>query len=92
MWTVEDYLLLGEVRTPCQLISGELITSPAPTPHHQIISGKLFKILDSAANNGEVFYSPLDLFIDKKNVYQPDLVYISDRNSITLQNAVSKPS
>lgn len=37
-WTVDDYLKLGEMNT-CQLINGELIMSPSPTPHHQIVSG-----------------------------------------------------
>jgi Uma2 family endonuclease len=36
-WTVEDYVHLGEMTTPCQLINGELIMSPAPTPQHQRI-------------------------------------------------------
>lgn len=42
-WTVEDYLLLGEMNTPCQLINGELIMSPAPHPHHQRVSRKTFQ-------------------------------------------------
>ena len=80
-WTVDDYLLLGEIKTPCQLINGELIMSPAPNPEHQRISGKLFKILDQATQgDGEVFFAPIDLYMDEKNVFQPDLVYLSDQN------------
>jgi Uma2 family endonuclease len=81
-WTVEDYLHLGEMSTPCQLINGELIMSPAPAILHQSISKKIFKLLDKEAEKGggDVFYAPIDLFIDKKNVYQPDLVYISKEN------------
>ena len=81
-WTAEDYLDLGDMNTPCQLINGELIMSPAPTPLHQRVSKKLFKILDGSSNSkGEVFYAPIDLFIDKTNVFQPDLVYISNLNA-----------
>jgi Uma2 family endonuclease len=36
-WTVEDYLLLGEIKTPCQIINGELIISPTPNTEHQRI-------------------------------------------------------
>ncbi len=80
-WTADDYLLLGEIKTPCQLINGELIMSPAPNPEHQRISGKLFKILDKATQGtGEVFYAPIDLYMNEKNVFQPDLVYLSDQN------------
>ena len=84
-WTVEDYLLLGEIKTPCQLINGELIMSPAPRPQHQQVLRRLFKIVDKATNNlGELFFSPLDLYIDNKNVFQPDLVYLSERNRISI--------
>ena len=81
-WTVEDYLHLGEMSTPCQLINGELIMSPAPTPYHQIISSNINDILKAQArkSDGVVLYAPIDLFIDRKNVYQPDLVYISKEN------------
>lgn len=80
-WTVGDYLMLEEINTPCQLINGELIMSPAPTPLHQRISRKIFRLLDKAtADLGEVFYSPIDLFVDDKNVLQPDLVFIADQN------------
>jgi len=86
-WTVEDYLLLGESKTPCQLINGELIISPSPTPYHQIISSNLNDLLKAEAKKtgGIVFYAPMDLYLDRKNVYQPDLIYISKekRNIIT---------
>jgi Uma2 family endonuclease len=80
-WTVEDFLLLGEIKTPCQLINGELITSPAPSPLHQRVSRKLFKLIDKAIfGNGELFFALIDLYINNKNVFQPDLVYLSDKN------------
>ncbi len=87
-WTVEDYLLLGEMNTPCQLINGELIMSPAPTPYHQFISGNLYDILktESKRNSGVVFYSPIDLYIDKNNVLQPDLIYVSKENKNIVTN------
>lgn len=84
-WTVEDYLLLGEIKTPCQLINGELIMSPAPKPNHQKVSRRLFKLIDQAtAGKGELFYAPIDLYIDNKNVFQPDLVYLSSTNTASL--------
>lgn len=87
-WSVEDYLLLGETNTPCQLINGELIMSPSPTPYHQLVSSNINDILKAQArkNGGMVFYSPIDLYIDKKNVFQPDLIYISKEN----KNIISK--
>ncbi|MBN8578469.1 MAG: Uma2 family endonuclease [Cytophagales bacterium] len=86
-WTVEDYLLLGEMNTPCQLINGELIMSPALHPHHQRVSGKLYKLFDKfLQDSGEVFYAPIDLYIDKRNIFQPDLVYLSNETKKYLTN------
>lgn len=86
-WTVDDFLKLEESNTPCELINGELVMSPAPTPFHQNVTGKLFIILEkeSTKSNGKVFFAPIDLYIDYKNVFQPDLVFISSekRNIIT---------
>lgn len=81
-WTVEDYLLLGEMNTPCQLINGDLVMSPSPTPYHQMIAGNIYDLLKAEAKklNGKVFFSPIDLYIDDKNVFQPDLLYISAEN------------
>lgn len=90
-WTVDDYLLLGEMNTPCQLINGELIMSPSPSPLHQLVSSNLNDILKSAAKKvkGVVFYSPIDLYINKKNVFQPDLVFISaDRRKIITEKGI----
>ncbi|MEX2233989.1 MAG: Uma2 family endonuclease [Cyclobacteriaceae bacterium] len=90
VWTLEDYLMLGEINTPCQLINGELIMSPSPTPLHQRVSRKLFNLLEKYGNNtGEVFYAPMDLYIDKQNVFQPDLIYISKaKSNIITQRAI----
>jgi hypothetical protein len=62
---VEDFLLLGEIKTLCQLINGELIVSPGPSPLHQRVSRRLFKLIDKATlGNGELFYAPIDLYIN----------------------------
>jgi Uma2 family endonuclease len=80
-WTVGNFLLLGEIKTPCQLINGELVISPAPSPNHQRVSKKLFKIIDKATQGmAELFHAPIDLYIDEKNVFQPDLIYLSEEN------------
>ena len=90
-WTIEDYLMLGEMNTPCQLIKGELIMSPSPTPYHQTILSNLNDILKTEAKKtgGIVFFAPMDLYIDNKNVFQPDLIYISKENkSIITHRAI----
>lgn len=84
-WTIDDYLLLGEIKTPCHLINGEIILSPAPSIKHQQVSRQLFKIMDAATSGkGELLYAPIDLYIDSINVFQPDLLYLSEGNRSSL--------
>lgn len=78
-WTVDDYMQLEEGLL-AQLLDGELIMSPAPTPHHQEIIGKLFMELQKLEIPGKLFFSPIDVYLDKKNVLQPDLFFISAEN------------
>lgn len=76
-WTVEDYLQLEEGLL-AQLIDGQLIMSPAPSTPHQRAIRKLYDQIQTLA--GEVFFSPVDLYIDNANVLQPDLIYISQEH------------
>ena len=81
-WTLDDYLMLGEMNTPCQLINGELIVSPSPTPYHQTVLSNLNDLLKTEAKKtgSIVLFAPMDLYVDRKNVFQPDLIYISKEN------------
>lgn len=89
--TVRDYKLLPE-GAPYQLIEGELIMTPAPNPLHQIISGNLFKKISGFIEGrkaGTVIYSPVDVYIDDENVFQPDLVFISkERREIIKEDGI----
>lgn len=56
-WAVEDFQQLEESVTPCELINGELVLSPAPTPFHQSVLSNLNDILKSEAKKiGGVVY------------------------------------
>jgi len=86
-WTVEDYLQLEEGLL-AQLINGELIMSPAPSTDHQRIIREIGFILYGKLS-GEVLMSPIDLYVNKANVLQPDLVYISeDRANIITDRGI----
>jgi Uma2 family endonuclease len=86
-WAVNDYLLLGEIKRPCQLIDGKLFRSATPHLSHQRISRNLFKIFDRILEGqGETFYAPIDLYIDNKNVFQPDLAYVSNKSKSGITN------
>ncbi len=77
--TIKDYKLLPE-GSPYQLIEGELVMTPAPSPRHQIISANLFKRISEFVDKkgiGIVLYSPVDIYLGEENAYQPDMIFIS---------------
>ncbi len=82
-WAAEDYFLLGEIKTPCELINGELFISPAPTPPHQITLSNLNDIVKAEGKKvgGLVLFAPVDVIIDQKNIFQPDLIFLSKESS-----------
>ncbi len=76
---------------PCQLIEGELFMTPSPTTYHQRIS----RILETALceyveqnNLGEVFYAPLDVYLTDQDIFQPDILYISNENRSIIQERI----
>ena len=81
-WTVEEFLQLEESNLPCELINGEVFISPAPNMIHQVVSGKLYDMLKAYARKtgGFAAYSPFDVYLDNKNVFQPDLLYLKKEN------------
>jgi len=92
-YTETDYQLLEE-GAPFQLIDGDLISSPSPTLEHQIISGKIFLLIshyiDKNNLSGICLFAPLDVRLDEVNIFQPDLLYISEeRKSELMQDRIS---
>ena len=87
IYTFKDYLKLPE-GSPYQLIEGELIMSPSPNSYHQTISKNLEFILigfAKANKSGIVLHAPIDVYIDEKNVFQPDIIFISKENKSILR-------
>jgi Uma2 family endonuclease len=69
--------------TLAQLIENNLVMSPPPSDNHQKIlieiSAQLFAFVRQY-QLGEVRVAPYDVFLDLKNAYQPDIVFISKDN------------
>jgi Uma2 family endonuclease len=79
-----------------ELLDGELVKKSAPSPWHQRLSGNLyFTIRQHVAEKklGEVFYSPIDVFLNDYNAPQPDLVFVSEakKNIITHDGILGVP-
>ncbi len=66
---------------PQQLIDGEIIMTPSPSFYHQRIVLKLATIFENfvVTNNlGVVNASPIDVYLKEDEVYQPDIIFISN--------------
>ena len=78
-YTYEDYLKLPE-GAPYQLINGELVMSPSPTTYHQIIANNISTLLTQYVRKnkfGTILFSPIDVYFEKHETYQPDIIFVS---------------
>ncbi len=78
--SVDEYALLPNDGKRYQILDGELDVTPAPTPRHQRISRRLQRLLEDGlaeGGRGEVFDAPIDVVLDRYNVVEPDLVFVS---------------
>lgn len=89
-YTVEEYMQLPE-NAPFQLIHGKLIYMPSPKRVHQhismVLSSRVYQHVISA-QSGTVMPAPFDVHFDKKNVFQPDLLFISNERKHILKDWV----
>jgi len=79
-----------------ELLDGELVKKNAPTPWHQRLSRLLLRQIDTHVTEkqlGEVFYSPIDVFLNDYNAPQPDLVFVSEakKNLVTNDGIMGVP-
>jgi Uma2 family endonuclease len=84
-YTYADYEKLPE-GSQYQLIGGDLVTNPSPSPKHQMTSRKIeFELVKfvEERNLGEVLDAPMDVFLSETEVFQPDIIFIAgDRRAI----------
>jgi Uma2 family endonuclease len=79
---VELYELLPEGLL-CEVIENTIFISPSPDFFHQEISGDLYFAIKSEVrqtNSGKCVTSPMDVFLDTDNAFQPDIVFIAYEN------------
>jgi Uma2 family endonuclease len=90
--TRHDYEEMSAGPPYYQVIEGDLVRSPSPNIYHQAIAGRICSMLLRFLEKkplGEVFVAPLDVFLSEINVYQPDVVFISNqRRSILTEHGL----
>ena len=72
-----------------QLIENKLIMSPAPATDHQRVLGKIFVLMANYIEKqqlGEVLVSPLDVFLDATNAFQPDIIFVNKQRIDIIKN------
>jgi Uma2 family endonuclease len=79
-FTYADLLRERETRDErLELIEGVIVVTPSPAPMHQIIIHRLAVLLDPqivASGLGQVMEAPLDVYLEDRNVLQPDVVVL----------------
>ena len=82
--TYADYVAMTPPAIPgprYQLIEGKLFRLPTPYPPHQTVFGQWMvqmALQTESPGSGEVIIAPFDVVLNEFNVFQPDLLYISE--------------
>lgn len=65
-----------------QLIDGEVIFDMPPIPKHQRIVREILILLSLIARQkgGEALSSPIEVYLDENNVYEPDVLYLTENS------------
>lgn len=88
--TAHDYRELPEAGPRYQLIQGEMHLTPAPNRYHQHISRNICQILLAYMETnpvGEVYDAPFDVVLTDINVFQPDILFVSNAHRSVLTDA-----
>jgi Uma2 family endonuclease len=55
---------------------------PSPTIAHQLLLSSLFySIHNTCQSDGVLLLAPMDVYLDDENLFQPDLIFISNENA-----------
>ena len=68
-----------------ELIDGEVIEMAPPKIVHQRLVGRLYRLIDDLKPDGEVFVSPVEVYLDEYNIPQPDIVWVAANSSCNIE-------
>jgi len=87
--TYQDYVHFPAGRR-WELIKGQPHPIPPPNRRHQEVLGRLFMLVArylDANRGGHAYIGPIDVVLREDDVFQPDLVYVSDADADVLTEA-----
>ncbi len=84
--TYPEYLETPEIKQRYEILDGEMTMTPAPTPYHQWILGRIFLLLERHVTEpdlGIVLGAQVDVLIQQAPLCtrQPDILYLSAERS-----------
>ena len=84
VFTQQDYSGLPEDGKRYEVINGDPILVPGPNTDHQDVSGNLefeLRMFVKKHQIGKVYDAPYDVVLSENNVFQPDIMFVSNENS-----------
>jgi Uma2 family endonuclease len=79
--TYEDYLQFPDDGQRHEIIEGEHCVSPPPLVRHQRILLRLSHLIQGYLDThpgGEVLFAPVAVLLSEFNIFEPDLLYVSE--------------
>jgi Uma2 family endonuclease len=86
----EDLLLLPEDGLRHELLAGEHVVTPAPSPRHQTVLQNLYLLVGAYVRErglGRVFLDPLDVLLSDQDLVEPDLLFVSNARTAIVEEA-----
>ena len=88
-WTYDDYVHFPDDGRRYELIEGERVVTPAPSPRHQFVSRNLSTAMQAFVkvhDLGTTLYAPLDVILDDASIVQPDVLFIAKKRLDLMSN------
>jgi Uma2 family endonuclease len=79
LYTVEDVRAMPDDGRRYETIAGELFVTPAPSPRHQTVLGRLHLILGAYVERhalGRLWFAPLDVVLGPMTLVEPDMLFV----------------
>ena len=89
-FTIADYQTLPE-GAPFELLNGKLHYIPSPFRKHQLVAMNLSAAIHYFVKRhklGQVLPAPMDVHFDKRNIVQPDLIFVSNERKEILEQYI----
>ncbi|MCC6738924.1 MAG: Uma2 family endonuclease [Planctomycetia bacterium] len=83
-FNADHYRSLPENAPRRELLDGEYFRSPSPSDRHQVVAGRLFRMLGEHLDRrpmGALRIAPLDVYLSGTSVVQPDILLVLEEHA-----------